>query len=203
MIIALVGAERVGKDVFADILVNEYGFQKHSMADPIREIAKVIFPAWFGDSMKPEFVVNKDSVEPNTGICPRDFMKWLGTDVFQLEFHKRFPEVNNSNIPARSIWSTACVNRIRTNANLGSNWVIPDVRFKHEAEQLAQLGCIFINLVHGDTNSVGQQSTYDIPYILETYPHTKIINDKSLGMEVFRKQIIYFMATQGLTRPIK
>lgn len=190
MIIALVGAERVGKDVFANILVNDYGFQKHSMADPIRDIAQVIFPGWFDDSTKPEFVVDKDSMEPSTGICPRDFMKWLGTDVFQLEFHKRFSDVN---IQPRSIWSAICANRITADSARGTDWVIPDVRFKHEAQQLAQLGCIFINLVPGATNSFGRQSSYDIPYILDTYPYTKIINDKILGIEELRKQITEFM----------
>jgi len=195
MIIALIGAERVGKDVFADILVNEYGFHKHSMADPIREIAQVIFPGWFNYTVgkNPEFVVDKDCVEPSTGICPRDFMKWLGTDIFQLEFHQRFPGVN---IKPRSIWSTICANKITSGCERAENWVIPDVRFKHEASQLAQLGCIFINLVSNVPNSVGDKSSYDIPYILDNYLHTKITNNKSLGIDELRKQIIQFMMTK-------
>ena len=194
MIIALVGSERVGKDTFADILVEEYGFKKHSMADPIREIAQVIFPNWFssyGDS-KTEFGIDKDCVEPSSGICPRDFMKWLGTDIFQLEFHKRFPDVN---IKPRSIWSTICADRIASSSS-HDNWIIPDVRFKHEAADLAQLGCVFINLVPGDHNPlvvVSNQSSYDIPYILETYKHTKVVNDKTAGISELRGIIAKFM----------
>jgi hypothetical protein len=186
MIIALIGAERVGKDTVADILVSEYGFKKHSMADPIREISNIIFPQWFNDDDKLEFAVDKDSVDPKSGICPRDFMKWLGTDIFQLEFHRRFPVAK---IPQRSIWSSICANKITGIADSqvsgmseSANWVIPDVRFKHEAEQLAQLGCHFINLVPStdlsDTGFTGQ-STYDIPYILQNYNCYKIVNDKS------------------------
>ena len=146
MIIALVGAERVGKDTFADILVNEYGFKKHSMADPIREISKVIFPGWFNPNKDNglEFAVDKDNLEANSGICPREFMKWLGTDIFQIEFHKRFP---SSCIPERSIWSEICANKITGCVGEQTNWVIPDIRFKHEAYKLSQLGCYFINII--------------------------------------------------------
>ena len=198
MIIALIGAERVGKDTFADILVNEYGFKKHSMADPIRDISKVIFPGWFnsGSDGRLEFAVDKDIVEPKSGICPREFMKWLGTDIFQLEFHRRFPDVS---IPPRSIWSAICANKITKPATPDSmysgssaNWIIPDVRFKHEAEQLAQLGCQFINLVPSSELSGGRfqgQSTYDIPDILQTYPHTRIVNDKALGITHLNYQV--------------
>ena len=198
MIIALIGAERVGKDTFADILVNEYGFKKHSMADPIRDISKVIFPGWFnsGSDGRLEFVVDKDVLEPKSGICPREFMKWLGTDIFQLEFHKRFPDVS---IPPRSIWSTICAEKITKTTHHDSmslsgsaNWIIPDVRFKHEAEQLAQLGCHFINLLPSSDLSGGGfqgQSTYDIPNILQTYPHTKIINDKAFGINHLNYQV--------------
>lgn len=194
MIIALIGSERVGKDTFAEILVNEYGFKKHSMADPIRDIAQIIFPNWFSNSgdSKTEFVIDKDIVEPSSGICPRDFMKWLGTDIFQLEFHKRFPDIN---IPERSIWSTICANKI-INSALYENWIIPDVRFKHEAAGLAQLGCIFINLVSSNTHlsTPSNQSSYDIPYILETYQHDKIVNDKSAGILKLRELIAKLMA---------
>jgi len=192
MIIALVGAERVGKDTFADILVNEYGFKKHSMADPIREISKVIFPGWFNPNKDRglEFVVDKDNIEPNSGICPREFMKWLGTDIFQIEFHKRFPSCL---IPERCIWSEIGANKI-TGGDEQTNWVIPDVRFKHEAYKLSQLGCHFINLVPSTdyVNSGGNfqgQSTYDIPFIIQNYPTTKIINDKSSGIEVLKNSV--------------
>ena len=196
MIIALIGAERVGKDTFADILVNEYGFKKHSMADPIREISKVIFPEWFNHCSDKglEFNVDKDSIEPNSGICPREFMKWLGTDIFQIEFHKRFPSIN---IPDRSIWSSICAKKIITGSEQ-TNWVIPDVRFKHEAHKLSQLGCHFINLVPSNDltyNWYNGQSTYDIPYILQTYPNTKIINNKSTGVTHLKLQVSEFITS--------
>jgi hypothetical protein len=196
MIIALIGAERVGKDTFADILVNEYGFKKHSMADPIREISKVIFPDWFNPSSDKglEFGVDKDNIEPNSGICPREFMKWLGTDIFQIEFHKRFPSIN---IPERSIWSSICANKIITGPEQ-TNWVIPDVRFKHEAHKLSLLGCHFINIVPSSdftSNKFNGQSTYDIPFILHNYSNTKIINDKSGGIDHLKILVSEFITS--------
>ena len=181
MIIGLVGRERVGKDTFADILVAKYGFKKHSMADPIRDIAYMLFPHW----QSPQ--INKDAVDLVSGIRPRDFMKWLGTDVFQLAFHQKFPDVA---IPDRSIWSSICAQRITADSP-DSNWVIPDIRFKHEAEQIAQLGGIFINLVNcaSDDFTNSEQSSYDIPYILENYEYTKVVNNKEDGLAGLETQI--------------
>ena len=216
MYVGIIGRERVGKDTFADILVTEYGFKKHSMAEPIRDIAHIIFPHW----QNPE--VNKDTVDQVSGIRPRDFMKWLGTDVFQLAFHEKFPDVT---IRPRCIWSTICADRIR--AEPDSCWVIPDIRFKHEAEELQRLGGILINLysntpisdrtartgllsqsddqsfsinsrppgvgleLNGNGNA-SIQAQYDIPFILQNFPHTSICNNHD-GIGKLKNQVHDFM----------
>ena len=184
MYIGIIGRERVGKDTFADILVSEYGFKKHSMADPIREIANVIFPHW----QHPD--VDKDLIDSQTGIRPRDFMKWLGTDIFQLAFHNRFPD---SEISPRCMWSAICGGRIR--ADPDSNWVIPDIRFKHEAEEIVYLGGILINLYSDNTNENDTQSSYDIPYILSNFKYESICNNKTDGIDSLKNKI-----TQLITR---
>jgi hypothetical protein len=183
MYIGIIGCERVGKDTFADILVCEYGFKKYSMADPIREIAQVIFPHW------QQLGVDKDLIDSQTGIRPRDFMKWIGTDIFQLAFHTRFPD---SEISPRCMWSSICGNRIRSDPS--ANWVIPDIRFKHEAEELIQLGGTLINLYSDYTNENESQSSYDIPYILSNFKYESICNNKTDGMDSLKNKIAQFIA---------
>jgi hypothetical protein len=184
MYVGIIGRERVGKDTFADILVTEYGFKKHSMAEPIRDIAHIIFPHWQNP------MVEKDVVDSVSGIRPRDFMKWLGTDIFQIAFHEKFP---NATIRPRCIWSSICGDRIC--ADSSSNWVIPDIRFKHEAEELQRLGGILINLYNDSSDShcnSSNQSSYDIPFILENFQHVSICN-KHDGIDKLKTQVHEFM----------
>src|SRR6478736_5437524 len=43
MIICLSGQKRVGKDTAADVLINQFNFEKFSLAQPIRELCSVVF----------------------------------------------------------------------------------------------------------------------------------------------------------------
>ena len=43
MIIGISGKKRSGKDTISDYLIQEYKFIKYGFADPIKDIAKIIF----------------------------------------------------------------------------------------------------------------------------------------------------------------
>lgn len=97
LIIGIVGIEGAGKDTLADHLVAEYGFTKYSMAQPIKEIAHIMF-GWSDELLNGR---SKDQVDLVTGITPREFYKWFGTDIAQHAIHDRFP---NLAIPRREMW---------------------------------------------------------------------------------------------------
>lgn len=139
MIIGLVGNEHVGKDTAANYLMKHYNFRKYSLADPIKEISHIIF-GWNQSHLNGKL---KDHIDPNYGISPREFFKWFGTDVFQFALHEKFP---NLKIEKRNIWSNCMKQFIEIYSN-NSNIIIPDIRFKHEAQELIKAGgyLIYIN----------------------------------------------------------
>ncbi len=185
IIIGIIGTEGAGKDTLADHLVAEYGFLKYSMAQPIKEIARIMF-GWSDEVLNGR---TKDLVDPVTGIKPREFFKWFGTDIAQHEIHSRFPELQ---IPQREMWVhsmrqfvAAQINNVRPTTrrisispdtkpfystlrairNNPVRIIIPDIRFIHEARAIRELGGI---LVHLTTPSLPNQCPqYDIPTLTD------------------------------------
>ena len=99
MIIGITGKKRSGKDTISDFLVEKYDFVKYGFANPIKEIARIIF----GFTENQLFEKEKDIVDENWGIKPRDFFQKFGTDYGQFIFPKHFPEIFKEK-DERSLW---------------------------------------------------------------------------------------------------
>lgn len=155
MIIGLVGNEHVGKDTIANYLCKIYNFRKYSLADPIKEIARIVF-GWSDHQLNGKL---KDNLDTTSGIVPREFFKWLGTDIFQYAIHDKFTELN---IKERCIWANCMKQFIEIHAN-NSHIVIPDIRFKHEADELLRAGGYLIY--------VERESTFSDNYELNDLIH--------------------------------
>lgn len=125
MIIGLIGNTRVGKDTIADYLVDNYEFTKFSFANQIKNVAREIF-GWNEEQLDGH---KKDIPDKTTGIIPREFFKWMGTDVMQYDFHDKFALCNILN---RSIWAYSLLNSIQQYIDRNENIVITDFRFMHE-----------------------------------------------------------------------
>ena len=63
MIIGITGKKRSGKDTISDFLVEKYGFVKYGFADPIKDIARIIF----GFTENQLFEKEKDIVDEKLG----------------------------------------------------------------------------------------------------------------------------------------
>lgn len=220
IIFGVVGAEGAGKDTLADHLVSKYGFVKYSMAQPIKEIARIMF-GWSDELLHGR---SKDAVDPVTGIKPREFYKWFGTDIAQHDMHTRFP---NLVIPTREIWvhsmkafvakqieSTKSNTRrisissdsppstypvLRAIRNNPTRIVIPDIRFLHEARAIRELGGILINLT--TSNPLANQDTnpaqYDIPKLTEPsagWVH-RTLNNPRVSIPDFHTRIDTWLTT--------
>lgn len=162
MIIGLVGNEGSGKDLIAGYMRKCYNFRQYCLADPIKNIAYEVF-GWDKDKL---YSKDKDQVDPITGIKPREFLKWLGTDIFQYEIHKKFP---NLKISERCIWANCMKQYIEIHSH-NSHIVISDVRFKHEANTILKAGGY---LIYVDRINTNPSHTYEILELLnETNPDT-------------------------------
>ena len=190
VIIGLIGRERVGKDTFADFVCQKYKFKKYNLAQPIKEIAKIMF-GW--DDAKLEGN-EKDNIDEQLGIKPRDFFTWFGTDIAQLALHQQFP---NLNIPDRGIWSLAMDKWIQHQMEMDSNVniIIPDIRFCHEIEVLMKYNAKIINITKPDSNNFNTQrsnNNYQLDEILGNYPIHYVINNNGT-LETYKQEISYLL----------
>jgi hypothetical protein len=131
MIIAICGKKRAGKDTTADYLIEKYNFTKYSIADPVKEICRSLFD--FTDEQL--YGSEKEIIDINIGLSPRDAMQKMGTEFGQYDIHKYWP---NLNCAPRKFWVFKMKNFCLKNKD--KNIIIPDVRFKHEIDLLKTLG---------------------------------------------------------------
>lgn len=127
MILGIIGNQRVGKDTIANYLVAQHKFKKFSFADPIKKVSQIIF-GWSEEQCESNL---KDLLDKESGIVPRDFFKWLGTNIMQFKFDTDF---TNHSIPQRSIWAYSILKEVhyQLKTNGDYNIVITDFRFVHE-----------------------------------------------------------------------
>jgi len=129
-IICLIGQKRVGKDTVADIIqAHDPEYRRFALADPIKDIARIMFN-FTEDQL---YSAEKDVLDTRWGIRPRDFFERFGTDIMQFDIYKYLPALE-STVPQRCFWVQSLINKIR---GLGCKKVIiTDVRGLHELEAI-------------------------------------------------------------------
>jgi dephospho-CoA kinase len=126
IIIALVGKRRVGKDVVAKYLETLHGFIHVKVAQKLKETIKVMF------DLQDENVEGsiKDDIDDRYGVSPRQIMQFVGTEIGQFKLQELLPNIG------RTFWIKSLCNHIKNNKN--KNFVISDVRFIHEINELCK-----------------------------------------------------------------
>lgn len=195
MIIGLIGQKRVGKDTVANILKNidaSYGFKCMALADPIKDIARIMF------SFTEEQLYDdaKDVIDPKWGIKPRDFFEQFGTNIMQFDIYKYLPNLE-THVEQRLFWVHSLLAKLKDyDNNKNSNVIVTDIRGLHEIYEINKFTCekaIFIRIVkeHKDninnniiSSHITQREANEIPdeYIFDT-----IINDGTL--EELKKKV--------------
>lgn len=169
-LIGFCGFKGSGKDTSADYLIQEYLYEKLSLAYPIKEACKGMFGfpddhLWGPSSMRE---IQDDRYEfsgkdPTDGspltLVKVDLSRWwrresdgeyfpknvsprLALQVLGTEYGRRLCE---------DIWVNACVNHVRASSN--SRWSIPDVRFKNELAAIQASGGRVVRLLRGKRES--------------------------------------------------
>jgi len=99
MIIGLLGKNRVGKDTFAEYLIQNYGFVRYAFADPIKEIARILF----NFTQEQLYGNQKEEIDNRWDISPRQFFQKFGTEIMQFDIYKHLPKLQNKVAP-REMW---------------------------------------------------------------------------------------------------
>ena len=161
VLIGIVGLKRTGKDTMGDYLVKKYGYNKVAFADPIKDILKILF-GWDRSFLES----NMKDEHSELDIIPRDMMKWIGTDIFQYEIYKKFP---NLKIKKNTIWIEAIKNKIKDI----DKTVISDVRFLHEVEFIRENNGI---LIYIDMKELNMNLDYDLNTIIRNNINYRVEN---------------------------
>lgn len=88
-IIAITGRRRSGKDTVADYLVKEYGYEKFSLADPM----KLALSHLFGFTHDQLWENRKDEVDERWGLTPREVMQLFGGEFLNDKIYELFPDL--------------------------------------------------------------------------------------------------------------
>ena len=141
--VGLLGNKGCGKDTLADYLVKEKQFIKYSFADPVKEIAKIMF------NLNEEQLNGnlKEVIDDRWGISPRVMFQRIGTEFGQYKIYELFPELKDK-IVSRGLWLKLFEDFLEKNKD--KNIVIADVRFNHEVHILKKhnFNIIKINREH-------------------------------------------------------
>lgn len=131
-VIGVTGRKFHGKDTLSDYLVQNHGYIKLSFAQPVKDIAKIIF----GFNEEQLHGDLKETIDERWYITPRECFQFIGTELFRDNIGKILPHIG------KNIWAYCLVEKIKSIliVNPDAKFVISDVRYSNEIEALNFLG---------------------------------------------------------------
>ena len=198
LLIGIVGQNRAGKDTLAQYLVENYQFRQYSLAQPIKDIARILFN-FNEDQLEGNA---KEKIDDEWGISPRQFFQQFGTEIMQKDIYNYLPGLKQK-IPIKTFWISKTIKNIqndRTNGQL--KHVIADVRFLHEANQILEMGGYLIKIERPSKEEIKENNDFndiisicpiaDETHIRETLHHesqTQVndIEDKKVYCKIINK----------------
>lgn len=145
-ILGICGKKRSGKDTVGEYLIENYGYVRYAFGDPVKDVCRVMFKfteeQLYGDK--------KEIIDPRWGISPRQAFQKIGTDFGQEALHKIIPDITGE-VRCRQFWTKhfELWFKEEVEKNPDIKVVITDVRFKHEAKMITNLGGSIIK-IHRD-----------------------------------------------------
>lgn len=120
-LIALTGLPRSGKDTFANVLCNDFGYTRRAFATPLKQAAAILLnrEVWEMEGMQG---FDREALLPEWGFTTRRFLQWFGTEGM------------------RSFDPDFWIKRMRQSLVGLERVVITDCRFPNEIEMVHELG---------------------------------------------------------------
>lgn len=140
-IIGITGKKYSGKDTCAAYYVNNYGYTRFALADPIKNICKIVF--MFSEEQL--YGNLKEELDHKWNLSPRYVFQFFGTDIVRDNMHILIPNINND------FWIRTLVHHITTSKS--NKVVISDIRFQNEINLIKkQFNSIFIRIKRASIN---------------------------------------------------
>lgn len=153
-LIGVTGRAGVGKDTLADYLCTVEGYERYSLASPLKAAIEAAFslPANIWDRDRKEVVI------PWIGKSPRQLAQTLGTEW-------------GRNLVAPDIWLRCLGQVIDAMPREKPGLVVPDVRFENEARYILERGGVIVRV------------TRDVPAVA-SHPSEAGIPDELVNLEI-------------------
>lgn len=143
MIIGICGLAGSGKGTVADILIRDFGFEKISFADGVKDACSVVF-GWKRELLEGDTEESRKFRETvdefwskalnRPGFTPRIGMQLMGTEAGRRVF-------------GSDLWVQNTFKRIQQSKH--DRFVIPDVRFREEISGIEQNSGVVIQIERG------------------------------------------------------
>lgn len=123
-LIFITGKARHGKDTIANYYVKHYGFQKHMVAQPLKDVCRLIFN--FTDAQVNQ--TEKDTIDERWQVTPRHCLQFIGTELIRKQIGHILPTVGEN------IWIKCLAEKLKVilTSDPGAKFVISDVRYENE-----------------------------------------------------------------------
>lgn len=146
-IIAICGAKRSGKDLLANYICKRYEYKKIRFADPLKAAIGILFN--FSEDQIDDGPM-KDVIDERWGIAPRKALQFFGTEILQYKIQDILPTVD------RKFLAYSLVSKLKEE----EYYVISDMRFVHEYEEILKLGGLIIRV---DRPNKTVDQNHDVP----------------------------------------
>ena len=165
MLIGICGKAGAGKDTIGDHLIEEYGFERIALADPIKRIVKDVFV--LDDHTVYDRVAREQPLKDWPDWTVRKLLQYIGTELFRDNI--------DDAIWVKSLW-------LHVQSNPDKNYVVTDIRFPNELEFFEENGNVnFVSMKvvrDGQDGNVGLSGHESEKYDLEAQ-HT-LYNDSEI-----------------------
>ncbi len=152
MLVAFSGFKTAGKDAAASVLINEYGFKKVALADPVRALAYAINPIVEIDGWEDEGIRLRTLIDTygwdfckNTYPEVRRLMQAVGTEGGRTLFGENF-------------WIEQLGNSVPDLFDDESRYVLTDARFTNEGQFVQRHGGTLVWINRPGLSSDGHAS---------------------------------------------
>jgi len=194
MIVGVCAQAGSGKDTTADFFVEDYGYFKVALADPIKRFCAQMYGFSYDQLWGPSELRNK--VDERYGFTPREILQQLGTEFGRhywedvwISYALRVAQalLNPPPVPSGAFFYTPDHGLIWEEGNTlrAEGVVIPDVRFRNEAERINAAGGVVLKVIRPGSGLKGEAGQHASETSLQTIPYSliarEIINDSSVS----------------------